>query len=130
MLVVDASALVDLLAGTTRAAGVRARLDVVGGLVAPELLLVETASALHRLVRNRVLTEEEAACAVRLLATMPVRLVTHEVLLDDAWSWRHAVRMADAFYLCCALRLGVPLLTSDGRLARAGMRGVSIMLVT
>jgi len=130
MLVVDASALVDVLAGTTRAAGIRARLDEADGLAAPELLVTETVSALHRLVRARVLTVAEADAAVPLLAIVPVRLITHELLLADVWRLRHAVRTADAFYVACALRLGVPLLTSDGRLARAGIPGVTVTLVT
>ncbi len=129
MLVVDASALVDLLAGTTRAAGVRERLLSADGLAAPELLAVETLSALHRLVRSRVLSEAEADAAAASMAAMPVRPIAHEWLLDHAWSLRHAVRVADAFYLACALRLSAPLLTSDARLARSGVAGVTITLV-
>lgn len=92
--------------------------------------MVESSSALHRLVRARVLTGAEADVAVSLVAAMPVRLVTHELLLGEAWRLRHAVRMADAFYLACARRLDAPLLTSDARLARSGVPGVTVTLVT
>ena len=125
MLVLDASAAVDLLARTTR--GVRvaehlARDDVA----APELLHVEVLSALWRLVRAGELTEAAATTAAARMRAMPVLRVRHERLTDQAWALRHRVRIADAFYLGCARLLGGALITTDGRLARAPLPGLSV----
>lgn len=129
LLVLDASALVDLLAGSERAAQVRQRLHEADALAAPDLVTVETASALHRLARAGVLTEAEADRALSAMASLPIRPVPHAAVLETAWALRHAVRIADAFYVAVALHLRAPLLTTDARLSRAAVRGVTITLV-
>ena len=94
-------------------------------MAAPELLDVEVLSALWRLVRAGVLTEAAATAAARL-RTMPVLRVRDELLTEQAWALRHRVRIADAFYLGCARFLGGVLITTDGRLARAPLPGLSV----
>ena len=125
MLVLDASAAIDLLARTTRGGRVAdhmARDDVA----APELLDVEVLSALWRLVRAGELTEAAATTAAARLRAMPVLRVRHELLTEQAWALRHRVRIADAFYLGCARFLGGTLITTDGWLARAPLPGLSV----
>lgn len=119
MIVIDASALIDLL---TRRAGwrqVRRHLERAGEVAAPDLIFAEVASALARLVRAGELSDAEAAVAVSSAHRMP--LVAHPLqdLLPAAWGMRQFLRVADAFYLACARRLDAPLLTTDTRLARA-----------
>lgn len=108
LLVLDASALVDLLAGSERAAQVRQRLHEADALAEPELVTVGTASALHRLARAGVLAEAEADQAMSAMATLPIRTVPHAAVLEAAWA---------------------PLLTTDARMSRAAFRGVTITLV-
>ena len=99
MLVLDASAAIDLLARTTRGVKVAehlARDDVA----APELLDVEVLSALWRLVRAGELTEAAATTAAARLRAMPVLRVRHELLTEQAWALRHRVRIADALAIC------------------------------
>lgn len=117
-MVLDASVLVDLLAGTDRAERVRARL---AGTVmhAPAHLDVEVVSALGRLERGNVLDPARAAAALSALRAVPV--TRHELpgLVAGAWARREFLRMSDAFYVELATQLGTPLLTTDLRLARA-----------
>ncbi|MDQ3627847.1 MAG: type II toxin-antitoxin system VapC family toxin [Actinomycetota bacterium] len=128
MIVVDASALVDLLAGTRRSATVARSLGDSDVLFAPELLLVEVTSALWRLCRTGSLRAEVATQAVRQLIGMPVTLVPHRDLVAAAWARRESVRLADAYYLACAQMLRAPLVTTDARLARGPHVGVTVTL--
>jgi predicted nucleic acid-binding protein len=116
--VLDASVLVDLLAGTERADAVRARLvDTV--MHAPAHLDVEVVSALGRLLRAKAIGVAEAQAALGALHRIP--LTRHELprLVSGAWSRRQFLRLSDAFYVELAAQLGMPLLTTDPRLARA-----------
>lgn len=116
--VLDASVLVDLLAGTDRAEPVRARL---AGTVmhAPVHLDVEVVSALARLERAMLLQRTSAQAGLSALSALPV--IRHELpgLAAGAWARREYLRTSDAFYVELATQLGMPLLTTDLRLARA-----------
>lgn len=115
--VLDASAMVDLLAGTDLAAAVAAR--VAGtDLRAPALFDAEVLSALARLERADDLTAEQAASGLTQLAAAPVTRSPLPELLIGAWARRASVRVTDALYVELATQLDVTLLTTDGRLAR------------
>lgn len=129
MIVVDASAVVDLLVGTPRAPAVERRLAADDAWLAPELLVVEVVSALARLVRAGVLSSERAHRMSATIASMPVRLVEHRPLIADVWERRAVVRVADAFYVATAAAAGVPLVTTDARLARSVPSDVSVEVV-
>lgn len=126
-LVLDASAAVELLLDTAR--GQRVALQLTDAMVAPELLDVEVASALGRLERAALLAPAEADSLIAALASLPVDRLPHAALLDQAWALRLSLRIADAFYVSCALLLSATLLTCDARLAAAGLRGVTVSLV-
>ena len=128
MLVLDASAAVDLLVQTRRGQLVAQHLrgqDVT----APDLLDVEVCSAVARLERAGDLVQRDADSAIRRLSTMPVRRLPCVQLLPTAWRLRDRVRVADAFYVACASITGGVLLTCDARLAAAPLPGLSITLV-
>lgn len=127
--VIDASALVDWLLRTPRGARVAAVVADADALLAPELVYVETASAVHCLVRAGTIEDRRADVAVRDLRGAPLRTVSHRALVGTAWAMRGRVRIADAYYLACAQTIGWPLLTSDARLARAPTQGVTVTLV-
>ncbi|KAA1420692.1 type II toxin-antitoxin system VapC family toxin [Mumia zhuanghuii] len=129
MIVLDASAVVDLLAGTTRAPQVERRLAKDDMWVAPELLVVEVVSALARLERGRDLSPRVARQAMDDFATMPIRLLGNQPLAAAAWLWRTSTRAADAFYLACAAAVGAPLVTTDGRLARGAPDGAQVEVI-
>lgn len=127
MIVVDASAVVDVLLETGRGQRVAARLD--DALVAPELLYVEVCSALARLVRAGALDKRDADRAARRVVRMPVTPMSNSLLTAHAWRLRDRVRMADAFYVGCAMVVRAPLLTTDSRLGAAALPGVTITVV-
>lgn len=118
IVVVDASVLVDLLAGTDCAAPAKERL---AGTVmhAPAHLDAEVLSALGRLQRAGELATAAVEAGLAALAAVP--LTRHPVieLAPGAWSRRADLRLVDALYVELAARLRAPLLTTDHRLARA-----------
>lgn len=127
-LVLDASAAVDALLPTPRRDAV---LDHLAGaeLVAPALVDTEVLSALARLERARTITGTEADDAVDAWLRLPLDRVPGDVLAQHVWSSRAALRIADAHYVALARLLGAPLLTSDARLARAPLDGVTLVVV-
>lgn len=130
MIVIDASPLLDLLVNSTKAHAVRRQDEASGGLAAPDLIYVEVTSAISRLVRADAVPVAEADTAVAALESLPLRSMPHSVLVAPVWRMRDAVRIADAFYVACAERLDCPLLTTDGRLSRATLPDLSVILVT
>lgn len=116
-MVVDASVLVDLLAGTELAE--RVRLALAGVVMhAPAHLDAEALGALGRLERAGLLADSAATAAVRDLAAAPVTRHPLPTLLESAWGRRQDLQLADALYVELADHLGLPLLTTDQRLGR------------
>jgi predicted nucleic acid-binding protein len=116
--VVDALVLVDLLAGTEVAPAARARL-AHAVLHAPAHLDAEVLSALGRLQRAGELATGDVDAGVAHLTALPVTRHGLPRLLAGAWARRGDLRLLDALYVELAARLGVPVLTTDHRLARA-----------
>jgi predicted nucleic acid-binding protein len=128
MLILDASAAVELLLLSTRGALVGVHLEGET-VVAPGLLDVEVLSTLARLERAGRLDSGTANQAVERLSFLPVRRLPHAPLVLDAWSLRPRVRVQDAFYVALAVLVGGSLLTCDPRLAAAGLTGVSVTVI-
>ena len=114
----DASVLVDLLAGTEVAPAARARLSNVV-LHAPAHLDAEVLSALGRLNRAGELGTSDVEAALVHLAALPLTRHDLPALLAGAWARRADLRLLDALYVELAERLGIRMLTTDLRLARA-----------
>jgi predicted nucleic acid-binding protein len=116
--VVDASAIVDVLAGTAYAEAVSRRLDEATWH-APAHLDAEVLSALGRLSRADRLKEADVEARLALLASMPVQRHLLPSLLAGAWARRADLRLVDALYVVLADQLQAPLITTDRKLARA-----------
>lgn len=116
--VVDASALVDVLVGATHADAVRDRLRG-RAWHAPAHLDAEVLSALGRLHRAGRIEPSEVEDRLGVLASMPVEREGLPSLLVGAWGRRSDLRLVDALYVELADRLDAPLVTTDRRLARA-----------
>lgn len=119
MIVVDASVLAPALVDEG-AAGARARERLVGQrLAAPELIDLELTSVLRGLTRAKRLTARRARNALDDLIDLPLERAPHRHLLRRCWELRENLTTYDAAYVALAELLSVPLVTADGRLARA-----------
>jgi predicted nucleic acid-binding protein len=117
-LVVDASGIVDLLARTSRVRAVGARLRG-SAWHAPAHIDAEVLSALGRLERAGRLYEVEAADGLMALSELPIQRHAVSPLLLGAWTLRSELRLVDGLYVELARQLGLRLITTDQRLARA-----------
>ena len=130
MIVVDASAVIEVLLGTRAARLVAERLFVEGEtLHAPHLLDVEIAQVLRRYALARALGSERGAEALEDLADLPITRYPHQPFLFRIWELRYNVTAYDAAYLALAEALAAPLVTRDAKLASAAGHRARIELV-
>jgi predicted nucleic acid-binding protein len=117
--VIDASALIRLLLPPAgRLAG---RHQALTGTYwhTPHLIDAECGNALRRIVRRGELSAVEGRTILRTAAAVIDVRYTHGELTDVAWSLRDRLSFYGALYVALAVRLGVPLVTADQRLATA-----------
>lgn len=120
MIVVDASALLEVLLRTRRGARIEDRLLGEGeSLHAPHLIDVEVAQVLRRYAAAGDLPPERGLEALTDLADFPLSRYSHEVLLPRMWELRPNLTAYDAAYVSLAEVLVAPLVTCDARLASA-----------
>ncbi|MER7455129.1 type II toxin-antitoxin system VapC family toxin [Nocardia beijingensis] len=124
-IVLDASAMVDLLVRNDRTAAVIERITPTIMHV-PAHFDAEVLSALGRLNRAGDLTDTDVETALSRLARAPLTRHPLMNLIKGAWARRAAIRLTDALYVELAEQLDVPLITTDGRLARAASRAEDI----
>lgn len=120
MIVVDASAVLELLLATPAAERIAARLlDPAETLHAPHLLDVEVAQGVRRYALSGDLDARRGEHALVDLLDLPLQRHPHTILLRRAWELRRSVSAYDAVYVALAEALDAPLVTRDGRLGRA-----------
>jgi len=120
MPVLDASVLVEYLAGAEHSDAVGRRLRATSErLWAPHLIDAEVGHVLRRGVRLGELSARTARAAIDDLGELPLQRTGHVGLLERAWAMRRNVSFYDGIYVALAERLKLPLLTLDTRLARA-----------
>lgn len=118
MIVLDTSALLDVLIGRPPKPQLLSRLTRDADLHAPHLIDVEALHALRRLVSTGVLSEERAAEARADLAALTITRYPLGAMADRVWALRENLTAYDAAFVVLAEALAFPLLTCDGRLAR------------
>lgn len=130
MIVLDASALVELLLDTPagRRVGILIE-DPALAINVPHLVDVEVTSALRRMVRDGDIDADEGEAALAELRALDLQRHAHEPLLDRAWALRNNVSAYDATYIALAEALGATLVTCDGRLGRGARTAARIELV-
>ena len=116
MLVVDASAVAEILLGTAKG---RVAASLLGDqvLIAPQHLSVGVMSVLRGWSLSGRLTEEEALTAITAFRALGIELVPMDDLLPEVWRLRHNISAYDAFYVVLARACHCQLLTLDTRLA-------------
>ena len=118
MIVLDASAVIELLLRTPNGEGVARR--IAGEpLAAPHLIDVEVAQVMRRYERARAVTASRGRQLLEALVDLDATRYPHDVLLPRVWQLRANLTAYDAVYVALAEALGAPLVTCDGRLARA-----------
>ena len=130
MIVVDASALVEVLLRTPAAPDVRERLFATEQtLHAPYLIDIEVAQVLRRYAASGRVEPGRCRDALGDLLDFPINRYPHDVLLPRVWELRHNLTAYDAVYVALAEALDAPLLTRDRRLATAPGHRARIDLV-
>lgn len=119
LVVLDASAVVELVLGTAVGARIRDRVtDPRISLHSPELVDLEVLHVLRRYERLGTVRPDRAWEASRNLIDLDLARYSHGALLERVWSRRFNLTAYDAAYVTLAEILDAPLLTTDGRLAR------------
>lgn len=113
----DASAAVEALLGSSRGSAVRHRMRGTQ-LHAPAHLDAEVLSALGRLHRAGDVRADTVTAALNELAAAPIARHPLPGLLLDAWLIRDRLRLVDALYVVLSEQLDARLVTTDARLAR------------
>jgi predicted nucleic acid-binding protein len=130
VIVIDASAAIELLLATPRgirvSAALRRRNEI---LLAPHLLDVEVAQVLRRLEGKGQLTTSRAAIALEDFAQLDITRYGHDTLLERVWQLRSNLTAYDAAYVALAEAAAAALLTCDAKLAGAPGHRAKITLV-
>jgi len=119
VIVLDASAMTELLLQTDLGTRVEHRLLRDEDLHAPHLLDVEVLSALRRLVRTGELAAERAEDAIEDLQLLRLARHGHEDLLPRVWELRDNVTAYDAVYVALTEAMDATLVTCDRALGAA-----------
>jgi predicted nucleic acid-binding protein len=123
MNVVDASVLVEFLAGAEHSEAAEAAIGRERWVWAPALVDAEVGNALRRQVRAKKLGPRKASAALEDFLDMRLQRVPHAALVERAWQLRDNVSFYDGLYVAVAEVLGSPLLTLDKRLTKVpGLR--------
>ena len=130
LIVVDASALIEVLLGTSAASRLAERFFAEGEtLHAPHLIDLEVGQVLRRYARSGVFDAGRGAEALEDLADFPIARYPHTPFLSRIWELRHNVTAYDAAYLALSEALAAPLVTRDAKLASVAGHQAQIELM-
>jgi len=130
LIVVDASALIEVLLRTPAARTVENHLFAPGQtLHAPHLLDIEVAQVIRRYAARGEIDGERGRAALADLSDLPLQRYPHDFLLPRVWDLRNNLTAYDAVYVALAEALDAVLLTRDQRLAAAAGDHAGVELV-
>jgi predicted nucleic acid-binding protein len=124
VIVLDASAAIEWLLQTDKAAAVELRLfprktKATPTCHAPHLLDIEVAQVLRRHVAQGIMSATRGREALDDLRDLPLIRYPHDFLLSRIWELRHNLTAYDAAYVALAEGLDAALLTCDRKIADA-----------
>ena len=128
MIVLDASATVELVLDTAVGADVAHRLRGER-IAAPAHLDLEVAATIRRLVRRSHMSDRDGVIAVDDYRRLRTRRHPIRRLLDRAYELRATHTVSDGLYIALAEELVVPLVTTDGPLSRSHGHGAVVELI-
>ncbi|QIN78628.1 PIN domain-containing protein [Rubrobacter marinus] len=129
MIVLDASAVLAWLLRLEPAAAISRRFQAPGeSLHAPHLLNVEVLHGLRRHALRGKMSRTRGDEALEDLLDVDVSLYPHAPLAGRVWELRENLTAYDAAYVALAEALDAPLITTDGRLARAPGHSATVEL--
>jgi predicted nucleic acid-binding protein len=127
MIVLDASAVVELLSNGPLANSLRRHLVASGdSFITPHLLDVEAASALRSMVAGRRFDSHRAEEFLVALADLPAERYSHTPLLARIWELRHNFTTYDAVYIALAEATDAVLYTCDEKLCKGHRARVAL----
>ena len=130
MIVVDASAMLELLLQTAAGSAVEKRLFESDQTIhVPHLIDVEIAHVIRRFAAQGELDPVRGREVLADLADFQMYRYPHDMLLPRIWDLRNNLTAYDAVYVALAEALEAVLLTSDKRLAAAAGHQARIELV-
>jgi len=129
VIVLDASAAVEVLGDTPAGREILGRLTDERVLHAPHILDLEVVSAFRRQSALGTIGRERIAQALALYGKMRIMRYPHYPYIDRIWALRHNFSAYDACYLALVESLGATLITRDKALASARLRRGNIELI-
>jgi predicted nucleic acid-binding protein len=131
LIVLDASAVLELLLRTRRGLHVQDRLsDHNVSIHVPHLLDLEVAQVLRKYCTLKALTPARAQLALSDLRALELVRYAHEPMLRRIWQLRENVTAYDAAYIALAESLDATLVTLDAKLARASGHAARVDVVS
>jgi predicted nucleic acid-binding protein len=118
-LVLDASAGFELLLETVRGQALLMKVPAGAEWWVPEHYYVETAAALRRAEHRQLIESAQASEAFERLRVARLHRAQVRPLLEEAWSRRGHLTIADALYVVLAEHIGASLITADVNLTRS-----------
>ena len=120
MIVMDASALIEVLTRSDRGQRVESRIMRASESIhVPALIDLEVAQVLRRYASTGQVPAHWARMALDIATAFPMTRYLHEPLMKRVWELRENLTAYDAAYVALAEALRAPLVTCDARLARA-----------
>ena len=130
MIVIDASALLEVLLNTPASGKVAERLFAHDEtLHVPHLLDLEVTQVLRRYTLSGEMDPQRSEQALEDLNDLPLNRYPHDVFLFRIWALRRNLTAYDAAYVALAEALDAPLITRDAALARASGHGARIEII-
>lgn len=118
--VVDASVVVEFLVRLRWPDEAQRLFEAAGDgdveLIAPDLVFLESTSALRKLVLRKAIDARAGGRALDMLAKLPIRAIAVQQFLADIWAWRDNVTPYGAAYAALAKHTKAPLVTGDDAL--------------
>jgi predicted nucleic acid-binding protein len=126
VIVLDSSVVIDAFQDQTCAEKLR-ELFLTENFVAPDHIGLEVLYTLRRFESEDKITALFANQCLAVFEAMPLKRYSCAAMTREIWALRHNVTAYDAPFVVLAKQLNAPLLTHDGKLARAVAKHIKLM---